>query len=1397
MDDGPRPPARVRRLIVLGASAGGLEALTEVLSAVETSTSTAFVVALHLSAEHPSMMAEILDRRTQLRVVTVDGEVRLEPGTVYVIAPGSVLELRDAMVAPRPSERELRPTVIDRLFEQAAATWGAQATGVVLSGSGSDGARGAKAIVQAGGAVYCQSPSTARFDAMPTAVIRRGLATAVGTCAELGKWLEHGLPTVVRDTGDPEGPEGDAALPSAFWSVLERLREVSGIDFYAYRTATLFRRMSQRARTLGHAGLAAYASQAIDDHAELEHLRQRLLIGTTEFFRNPEFFSDLREHVIPTLVEQPTVRVWCAGCSTGEEAYSVAALFLSELEAAGSAAELRVFATDVRSEAIEFASRGSYAAERLASLPAKLRETYFVHDGHTRQARDRLRAHVLFAVHDVLDDPPFTKLDVVAFRNVMIYLRPEVHPRVLSRMHFALRPGGFLAVGESESTHTAEGLFQRVGQRDCAVLRKIGASKVPGYQPSRVHPRQRIVPVRREEDALGQLARRRLASSLGPPAVLLSSSGDVVHVLRDPAPYLRLGRGPVTMRAESLAPEPLGGVIAAALSKARRTGETTILATGPLDGVPPASVAVVPLGDDAGHLLLAFPPHAAPGSVPLDTEITELHRELERTRRSLEDSLTELQITNEELEATNEEMLATNEELEATNEELQATNEELHTVNAEREARIVELSELQEDVRAMLQDAGIAAVFVDQKLEIRRVIGPVSAYSAITQRDLGRPLGDIREMFTDVDLLQEVRTVLSVQRARRFQANLHSGSVVQVQVRPHISRSERGAMIVLLDESELASTKQLVEDLLDALPQHIAVIEPSGIISYTNRAWNAFAVANGLPASSSGVGSDYLHAIRGEEPSAVESKALFDDIFEGRRAAGSLDYPCHGPSTERWFTMHVARLPSGGAVVSHYDVSTRANAEARQRAERNALDRALRTMPIGVLLVNDEGRVAFANAHGAGLLGRTTANLVGAELRLLLTPDSHTDFDQAMTVRGRTVSIAVLHAEGRRVRALLRTSEHALQVVVLREPEESRGADAPLEMLSRLAGGVAHEINNALATVALLLDAWARDERIPEDVREDISHAREACGHGKDVTVDLLRFARPSDDDAGPSAVDATLRQVTSLVRASAGPGVRVTVHAETGAFIPAEPGQFSHALLNLVLNAVDAVADGGAVSIEASVGEDDLRPIQVVVRDDGVGMDEATRERIYEPFFSTKGAGRGTGLGLSLTHGFVRGAGGTIECQSSPGVGTTFTLRFPAADEPQPVVAHGTPTTLQGLRVLVVDDDELVRYALERMLGAAGAEVAVADGGAAALERLEGHDVVLLDVMMPGMSGYEVLREIRRRRPTLPAIMLTGDPSRIVEHASTDPFTRWELKPATKRELVAALTSLGVAAAR
>ncbi len=1332
------------------------------------------------------MMAEILDRRTRLRVVTVDTEVRLEAGTVYIIAPGSTLELSETVVASRASERELRPTVIDRLFEQAAESWGPRATAVVLSGSGSDGARGAEVLVRAGGSVYCQSPSTAQFDAMPTAVIRRGLATAVGTCAELGKWLEHGLPTVVRDTGDPEGPEGDAALPSAFWSVLERLREVSGIDFYAYRTATLYRRMSQRARTLGHDGLAAYAASAIDDHAELEHLRQRLLIGTTEFFRNPEFFADLREHVIPKLVAQPSVRVWCAGCSTGEEAYSVAALFLSELEAAGSSAELRVFATDVRAEAIEHASRGIYEVERLVSLPLKLREAFFVDEGDTCRVLDRLRAHVLFAVHDVLDDPPFTKLDVVAFRNVMIYLRPEVHPCVLSRMHFALRPGGFLAVGESESTHSAEGQFERVGQRDCAVLRKIGQSKVPGYQPSRMSPRSRLVPARREEDALGQLARRRLASSLGPPAVLLSASGDVVHVLRDPAPYLRLGRGPVTMRAESLAPDPLGGVIAAALAKARRTGEITTLATGPLDGVPPASVAVVPLGDDAAHMLLAFPPNRGPGLVPLDTELGELHRELERTRRSLADSLSELQVANEELEATNEEMLA-------TNEELQATNEELHTVNAEREARIAELSELQDDVGAMLVDAGIAAVFVDQRFEIRRVIGPVSEYSSITPRDVGRPLGDIREMFTDVDLQNEVRTVLSVNRARRFQANLRTGPVVQVQVRPHVARGERGAMVVLLDESELASTKQLVEDLLDALPQHVAVIEPSGIISYTNRAWNAFASANGLHATSSGVGSDYLHAIRGEEPSAVESKALFEDIFAGRRTAGSLDYPCHSPTAERWFTMHVARLPRGGAVVSHYDVSTRANAEARQRAERNALDRALRTMPVGLLLVNDAGRVAFANAHGAGLLGRTTANLVGAELRLLLTADSHTDFDQAMAMRGRTATISVLHAEGRRVHALLRTSDHALQVVVLREPGETRGLDAPLEMLSRLAGGVAHEINNALATVALLLDVWARDDRIPVDVRDDIGHAREACGHGKDVTVDLLRFARPSEDDAGPASVDATLRQVATLVRASAGPDVRINVEAETGASIQAEPGQFSHALLNLLLNAVDAVANAGVVQLEAKLLPGASRPVEIVVQDDGIGMDDSTRERIYEPFFTTKGPGRGTGLGLSLTHGFVRGAGGSIDCRSVTGVGTTFTLKFPTVETPQPAKPVLGEATLTGVRALVVDDDELVRYALERMLGAEGAEVTVADGGEAAVQSLQGHDVVLLDVMMPGMSGYETLRAIRSRTPTLPVVMLTGDPSRVVEYGSADPYTRWELKPATKRELVAAFSSLDV----
>jgi len=441
---------------VLVASAGGYDAVAKVLAGVGRRSPHAFVVTIKAS-DGPSMLFETLELSTSMRLVTVQDDARLEPGSVYLARPGEQLVFDNMNVVSEP--RTQGACSICTTLESAVKAWGEQTTAVVLSGGSAPIRDGVRAVLDAGGRIYCQSPSTAAIDEMPVSVLREVGASGVGSVGEISTWIREGLPPELRDTGEPDRFAG--SLPPAFWTLLEALRVTTDFDLYAYRTATLYRRVAQRARTLGCDDVDAYVERALEDDDELRALGSRLLIGTTDFFRNEALYDDLRNVVVSAVREQPTFAVWCAGCSTGEEAYSVAALLHAELEASGSKTRLHLLATDVRPDAIEFASAGVYPLSRVQNLPASLRERYGRSEGGRWSVGDVLRSCVSFSVHDVLSDPPPRDRDLVLFRNVMIYLRPDVHPHALAQMHEALRPGGFLTVGESESTHSLEGAFAR------------------------------------------------------------------------------------------------------------------------------------------------------------------------------------------------------------------------------------------------------------------------------------------------------------------------------------------------------------------------------------------------------------------------------------------------------------------------------------------------------------------------------------------------------------------------------------------------------------------------------------------------------------------------------------------------------------------------------------------------------------------------------------------------------------------------------------------------------------------------------------------------------------------------------------------------------------------------
>jgi two-component system CheB/CheR fusion protein len=1376
---------RPTHVFLIGASAGGLEALSELLRNVDRSRRAAYVVSLHLSPEYPSMMGHILSRRTTLDVETVSGKMDLRAGCIYVLGPREYLSLAEDTVEANPAPLPHPPSVIDRLFLSAASSWGPRATGILLSGTGHDGRDGAEALLAAGGQVWCQSPAEAKFPGMARAAISSRIATFVGTCTEMAAAITAG-------TQDPAAvPRSNPQELPAFWQLLDVLRHELGLDLFAYRPVTLYRRLVQRSKSVHSHGLQAYMEQAIEDAGERAELSRRLFVGTTEFFRDAAVFDTIRNHVIPTLVDRKSLRIWSVGCSTGQEPYSIAALFDHDLRAAGSMAQLRVFATDVQKEAITRASTGIYTDDQMLAFPDELRDQYFDAQGGNWHVKDALRKKILFTTHDILRDPPFTNIDLLLFRNVLIYLRQPALEQAVSRLHFALRDSGLLALGAGESPDAIGDGFAPLRGVSVPLLTKVGKSK-PQSLALRPNPPRTSAPRAPPAETIGLIATRKFMELAGPPAVVLDSAGNVAHILRDPTPYLSLSDGPMTLRAESLTNSQLGSVISAGLARLRRTGQSVSLVSGDLGALPPVEVRLIPLEDGQDHILLVFAP-TSPRQVSSD-EVASLHEELADARRSLEESLLDLRIANEDLESTNEEMLATNEELEATNEELQATNEELFTVNSERERQIVELTALREDLEAMFAQAELGGVFLDHTGVITRVLGTVRTLLPVQSADVGRNIGEFNANAPDLDLAGLAAQAWASRTVVRESVRLPDGRRITLQVHPvEMSGTPARAMVLFIDESRLDRAKRETDRLLDALPQTIAVLDPSGNISYTNSGWRRFADDNGLP-SHPWTGTNYLEAIDPSEPTAARGAEIIRSVLRRKDAEGKLLYPCHSETEERWFAMEVAPVKEGGVVVSHYDVSATHKQLRESERATHRLTAALDAVSCGALTIDAEANIVHASVAALASLGRSATDLEGSSLRLIMTPTSLQRFQPLFDASLHSeLPLELLKADGSRhaARLLPSVSDDATRLVLL----QSQDSLAPLSMdtMTTLAGGVAHELNNAMAPLAAYLEAWDKDERVPDAVRAELNQARTALAHGKTITTNLLRFARVDAINGGPTAVDAVIEHVLTLVRAGRPSRVRVTAAPASGAYVAADASQLAHALLNLTLNAMDACSPAGTVMLSAKTDDTAELPLRITVRDNGRGMDAEVRDRIFEPFFTTKRASGGTGLGLSLVRTFVSSLDGTIQCDSVPGVGTTFELHLPVVPAPREA-SRAAPhlASLEGLRGLVVDDDELVRTSVVRLLQACGAAAEPAESGEHALELLGNHDFALLDVMMPGLGGPEVLTILRQTHPQLPVVLLTGDPARIPE-TQASPNTQFVLKPATREELLHGLQAAGL----
>jgi two-component system, chemotaxis family, CheB/CheR fusion protein len=835
------PPAHGRPfpIVGLGASAGGLEALELFLKHVPAGCGIAFVIVQHLDPTYKGMIVELLQRGTAMPVLQVNDGMNVEPDHVYVIPPGRDLSIVHGVLhLCEPSAPRGLRLPIDFFFRSLADDRRDRGIAVILSGMGSDGKLGLRAIKETAGAVFVQTPATAKFDGMPRSAIEDGLADVVAPAEELpGKIVAY-----LRNPRLIAHPELELAEKdqSELEKIIVLLRAQTSHDFSLYKKSTLYRRIELRMGLHQLARIKDYVRYLRENPQESDLLFKDLLIGVTSFFRDHVIWAELKAETIPSLLKaRPNggeLRFWTPGCSTGEEAYSLAMVFKEVMDKVNPAknVSLQIFATDLDKEAIDQARRGVYPANIVADVSEERLRRFFVEDEQGYRISKDIREMVIFATQNLVMNPPFTKIDLLSCRNLLIYLELDLQKKLLPLFHYSLNPGGILMLGSAESIGTDTDLFaplsanSRLFRRLESPLRREFSDFPAGFAGSRTNAAEARAPLAMAlpSASLQSLADQLLLQRYSPAAALVTDQGDILYISGKTGKYLEPTTGKANWNLIVMAREGLSFALEEAFHKAVRQKVTITLKgvkVGTNGGTQAVDVTIQPLSNPValrGLVMVVFTDIAAPPGTEtpskseraavrntrlaaLTRELREAHDALRDVREDRQTSQEELKSSYEELQSTNEELQSSNEELTTSKEEMQSMNEELQTVNSELRAKFEELSRANSDMMNLLNSTGIATMFLDEALRVRRFTRQTTSIIKLIPSDAGRPITDIVTELDYPTLAEDVREVLRTLIFIEKDVSARDGRWFTVRIIPYRTQDNRidGVVITFFDIS--------------------------------------------------------------------------------------------------------------------------------------------------------------------------------------------------------------------------------------------------------------------------------------------------------------------------------------------------------------------------------------------------------------------------------------------------------------------------------------------------------------------------------------------------------------------------------------------------------------------
>ncbi|WP_232322180.1 chemotaxis protein CheB [Methylomonas lenta] len=820
-------------VIAVGASAGGLEALEQFFAQVPAVSGVAFVVIQHLDPHRQCLLPEILRRITPLSVIQACDHMKVEPNWVYVIPPNKDLSiLHGKLQLLDPSTTRGLHLPIDSFFRALADDQHERAIGVILSGMGSDGTLGLRVVKENAGLAVVQAPDSAKFDSMPRSVIDAGLADVVAPPQQLWEkilaYLKH-------------SPSGLYAVPDKILSLknqssLEQivilLRERTGNDFSLYKKHTLYRRIERRMGLHQIDVIAQYVRYLRENHQELDLLFKELLIGVTSFFRDPAIWESVKSDAIPALFAKypngKALRAWVPACSTGEEAYSLAIIYKETLAASNCQQpfKLQIFATDLNQDAIIKARQGFYPANIAEDMSADRLSRFFTVDGDGYRIKKEIREMVIFAPHNVIMDPPFTKLDILCCRNLLIYLSQPLQKKLILLFHYALTNHGILLLGNAETIGGSNHLFTAIDNKS-RLYRSISSPfSLDVDFPTKYFP---VASMFEETDKkqlvanLQNLADQLLLQHYAPAAVLVNTDGDILYFSGRTGKYLEPAAGKANLNIHAMAREGLRHELISGLKKASSQVEAVHmsgLVVANDRGSQTINLLVKAISKPEalkGLLMVVFTDVAAPLAGRAASELPNaaqklLETELLQAQEDLQSQREEMQSSQEELKSANEELQSSNEELTTSKEEMQSLNEELQTVNAELQTKIDDLSRVSNDMSNLLNSMEIATVFLDNALNIRRFTSPISHLFKLIAADVGRPLSDIANDLDYPELYQDAQEVLSTLVFVEKQVRARDERWFKVRIMPYRTRENLidGVVITFID---ISATKQLEAEL--------------------------------------------------------------------------------------------------------------------------------------------------------------------------------------------------------------------------------------------------------------------------------------------------------------------------------------------------------------------------------------------------------------------------------------------------------------------------------------------------------------------------------------------------------------------------------------------------------